>query len=152
MAKTRTSLAKQATDLRRNSIMELISTGYVTPRQISERLNLPLRTVYNDLDWWVKDAEEDTLNHFKSLSLELKKCYLGIDITIRELTDIKDDDTMDIQVKAVNISVLNSRMQAYKFKLDLLDGKAKLRQVFNMQNKTRVLTPQNTKVVIDGTP
>jgi hypothetical protein len=157
MTKSRTSLRQQATDLRRNRIIELLSTGHITPRQISERLNIPLNTVYRDLDLWTRTNTEETQNHFKSLALELKKCYTGIDMTIRETTNILESND---PAQLARIPALNARMQAYKFKMELLDGKAQLKQVFGMMNKdrdknttvTRVSTPQNTKVLIDGTP
>jgi hypothetical protein len=94
--------------------------------------------------------------HFKSLPLEVKKCQIGLELTIKALTDIIDSDRTE---PAHRLAALTARMQAYRFKMEILDGKVQLDEVFafmdaaaekQKQTSGRSLTDQKGKVTIDG--
>jgi hypothetical protein len=75
----------------------------------------------------MQDCKADIRNHFESLPLEIKKCMIGLELTIKTLTDhIKSEATEP----AHKLGALTARMQAYRFKMDILDGKTQLDEVF----------------------
>jgi hypothetical protein len=142
MSKTRTILTRRAREIRRAEVMKLLATGYSSGREIADKLNVSFKTVYRDINYLTGCADIDMKNHFKSLPLEIKKCTAGLDLTIKTLTDIIDSEDIDTDLK---LGALNTRMNAYRFKMEILDGKANLKQVFEFidsyhnQNQDRVL-------------
>ena len=136
MTQSRYALSEQARKIRRDNVIELLSSGCTRHREIAEKLNISVRTVDRDAKYWLEVSDEEMHQHFKTLPLEIKKCMVLIDLTIKMLTEIiqSPDTEVDIRLEASR-----DRMQALKFKMDLLDGKARLREVYGFldsHNKT----------------
>jgi hypothetical protein len=128
MQQSKRTLQLQAIDLRRARVLELLSTGYTTSREIASKLNLDDHTtVYRDIKYLMNVSNIEIRNHFKSLPLEIKKCNMGLDLTIRALTRIIDSDATE---PAHRLGALTARMQAYRFKMEILDGQVQLDEVF----------------------
>lgn len=151
---------KQKIVWRRAKVEELSSLGY-SEREIASKLQVSDTTVHKDLVASREQAEEDIRNHFKSLPLEVKKCEIGANLTIKMFTEMLESATVSDSDK---IDILNSRLQAYHFKAELLDGKIRLDDVYalmdkaavlegevKMQNQPQGLIDQKGKVVTDGT-
>jgi hypothetical protein len=152
MTRSRSQLAQQAREIRRYDVLRLLSTGHTSHREIADKLNVGVRTIDRDVNELMQDSRRDIRNHFESLPLEIKKCMIGLELTIKAFTNIIESDTTE---PVHRLSALTARMQAYRFKMDILDGKAQLDEVFDFidekqqQEKDRGLTPQKGKEAID---
>jgi hypothetical protein len=147
MQQSKRALQLQAIGLRRHRVLEYLSNGYTSSRDIAAKLNLEDHTtVYRDIKYWTKISQKDIKNHFESLPLEIKKCITGLESTIRILSDM-----LETTEGRDRIDILNSRMQAYRFKMELLDGKATVSEVFSFIDKSRGSTTQKGKLTRDVT-
>lgn len=125
---------KQKIVWRRAKVEELSSLGY-SEREIASKLQVSDTTVHKDLVASREQAEEDIRNHFKSLPLEVKKCEIGANLTIKMFTEMLESAVSDSD----KIDILNSRLQAYHFKAELLDGKIRLDDVYALMDKAATL-------------
>jgi hypothetical protein len=122
-----TTAHQQLIALRRQKVLEYMSTGYTNHREIARILNVDHVTIDRDVRYLMLDCKADIRNHFESLPLEIKKCMIGLELTIRALTTIIDADATE---PAHRLGALTTRMTAYRFRMDILDGKAQLDEVF----------------------
>lgn len=159
MTDSRSPLSQQAREIRRHAVMELLSTGYTNHREIADKLNTGIRTIDRDVRYWNEVSNKKKKTHFENLPLEIEKCIAGVELTIRQLTEIINQQT-DTDDQGVRLEAMRDRMQAYRFKMEILDGKARLDEVFTFidqqqkkeQNPSRGLTHQNKEVAIDDSP
>ena len=84
-------------------------------------------TVDRDVRYLLDLARVEIRNHFESLPFEIRKCMIGLELTIKELTKIIVSKEAE---PAHRLGALSTRMQAYRFKMEILDGKAQLDEVF----------------------
>jgi hypothetical protein len=153
MTQSRSALAEQARELRRHSILELLSTGYTNHREIADKLNLKIRTVYRDVQYIKENAKQTIRKHIEEvMPLEHQKCMVGTEQTIYDCTRIirKDGtETKDV------LAALAVRLQAYRFKAELIDGESVVNGCleFIEEQKSKNIpqdkTDQNGKVPID---
>src|SRR5262245_4690717 len=122
MQQSKRALQQQAIDIRRWRVMECLSTGISNCREIADKLNVAdYTTISRDITALTKVSNADMRNHFESLPLELKKGMTGLDLTIRQLTEFIDSDNPKPD-RGHWLNAQSLRMQAMKFKMELLDG------------------------------
>jgi hypothetical protein len=153
MRKTKHTISQELTDLRRQRVLEYLSTGYTSHREIARVLNVAHDTIDRDVRYLLDSSKADIRKHFESLPLEIKKCMMGLELTIKALTNIIESDATE---PVHRLAVLTARMQAYRFKVDILDGKAQLEEAITFideekaANQDRGLTDQKGKEAIDN--
>jgi hypothetical protein len=124
---SREKMRQELIDIRRRQVLEYLSTGYTSHREIALKLRVHHKTVDSDVHFLMQDCKADRRNHFESLPLEIKKCMIGLELTIKTLTDIIKSEATE---PAHKLGALTAIMQAYRFKMDILDGKTQLDEVF----------------------
>jgi hypothetical protein len=152
MRKSKQTISQELIDLRRQKVLEYLSTGHTSHREIANKLHVAHDTIDRDVRYLMQDCKVDIRNHFESLPLEIRKCMIGLELTIKAFTNIiESEDTEPVH----RLSALTARMQAYRFKIDILDGKAQLDEVFAFideqqeKDQARGLTDQKGKEATD---
>lgn len=105
--------SSQLTQIRRDKVLELLSSGYTSHREIARELNVNHVTVDRDVRYWMTLSDENS-NHFKNLPFEIDKCKLGVELTIKEFTKIINDPKTEIGHRLTALSI---RLQVIKFKM-----------------------------------
>jgi hypothetical protein len=150
MVQSRSSLDQEAREIRRNRVLEVMSSHHYPIRVIADMLNLKPTTVQRDVTYWERKARKETQDNFQSIPLEIKKGLVLCDMSIEKLTDMIDDSTSS---KEQIISAINARGHMLELKHKLLDGKTRVDRVIESiesHTRTLVLTSQNTEVLKDG--
>jgi hypothetical protein len=157
MRKTKQEISQDLISLRRQKVLEDLSTGHTSHREIAQLLHVAHDTIDRDVRYWMQYSKDDIRRHFESLPLEIRKCMIGLELTIKAFTNIIESETTE---PVHRLSALTARMQAYRFKMDILDGKAQLDEVFafiddQQQEKEKAgrgQTQQKGKEAIDDIP
>jgi hypothetical protein len=140
MRRIRTTIRQDLIQIRRDKVLEYLSTGHSSHREIASKLHVSHDTVDRDARYLVQDCKEDIRKHFESLPLEIKKCMIGLELTIKAFTSIIESEATE---PVHRLSALTARMQAYRFKVDILDGKAQLDEVFAFIDEEKKQQQQN---------
>src|SRR5215510_622028 len=93
MNRSKKSMHQELVEIRRARVLEYISTGYTTSRAMAEKLHVDHTTILRDISYLRGNCDRELRNHFKSLPLEVKKCMTGLELTIREYTDMIQAET-----------------------------------------------------------
>jgi transcriptional regulator len=143
------SASKRLIELRRAKVLELSAKGY-NETEIARMINVPKasqQTVSLDIKALREQAKQTMSKHVQEIMpLEYHKCLHGLDDCIRHMTDIietekakgKEADKKDI------IAAVSVRMQAYRFKAEVLDSGIALKELvtFVEKHKTNKNIPQ----------
>jgi hypothetical protein len=108
MRKTKQSINQELILLRRQKVLEYLSIGHTSHREIATKLHVAHDTIDRDVKYLVQDSQLDIRRHFESLPLEIKKCMIGLELTIKAFTNIiESEDTEPVH----RLSALTARMQ-----------------------------------------
>jgi orotate phosphoribosyltransferase-like protein len=119
-------LDAEATAIRRSQVLVLYSKGR-NETQIAETLNVSQPTVSLDIKYLMKESKEVNQKHIEErMQLEYRKCLVGLEDCIGRMTDIIEEKNAD---KKDIIAAVSVRMQAYKFKAEVLDSGIALNEV-----------------------
>jgi hypothetical protein len=146
-------------DWRRHKVLELLSNGY-SEREIESIMStgkddISDTTVHRDIQWLKLQARDKLRKHVDEvMPLEYQKCLVGLEQTIKQLTKVIEDHDVKVKDPRDLISAISTRMQAYKFKAEVLDSGSAVDHAIALverqkqQNITQDSTHQNGKVPI----
>jgi IS30 family transposase len=146
MNQSRSKINKQQMQWRRTQVLQLAGDGH-TEREIASKLQKSQPTIARDIMILRKQSQEQIHRYIdERVPFEYSKTLAGLEGIIKSMSDIISSSRDNKEI--MNASAI--KMQAYDMKMELVSNASLVQEAIDLSQKHRGLTPQNGKVLKDG--